>query len=85
MIVQRLRVLCRDIAKRLAELCLACCEKVQSAVGMLHNMDNASKIVRRSRTATRSSTRRRKTSVKSDGVTGFGIVCRTSAGAICSN
>lgn len=32
-------------AKRLAELCLACCEKVQSAVGMLHNMDNASKIV----------------------------------------
>lgn len=32
-------------AKRLAELCLACCEKVQAAVGMLHNMDNASKIV----------------------------------------
>ncbi|GAB3405121.1 DUF47 domain-containing protein [Massilia agilis] len=32
-------------AKRLAELCLACCEKVQSAVGMLHNMDNASRIV----------------------------------------
>jgi predicted phosphate transport protein (TIGR00153 family) len=32
-------------AKRLAELCLACCEKVQQAVGMLHNMDNAQKIV----------------------------------------
>jgi uncharacterized protein len=32
-------------AKRLAELCLACCEKVQAAVGMLHNMDNAPKIV----------------------------------------
>jgi hypothetical protein len=32
-------------AKRLAELCLACCEKVQAAVGMLHNMDNAQKIV----------------------------------------
>jgi predicted phosphate transport protein (TIGR00153 family) len=32
-------------AKRLAELCLACCEKVQAAVGMLHNMDNASKII----------------------------------------
>jgi uncharacterized protein len=32
-------------AKRLAELCLACCEKVQQAVGMLHNMDNAQKMV----------------------------------------
>jgi predicted phosphate transport protein (TIGR00153 family) len=32
-------------AKRLAELCLACCEKVQQAVGMLHDMDNAQKIV----------------------------------------
>jgi predicted phosphate transport protein (TIGR00153 family) len=32
-------------AKRLAELCLACCEKVQAAVGMLHNMDNAPKII----------------------------------------
>jgi predicted phosphate transport protein (TIGR00153 family) len=32
-------------AKRLAELCLGCCEKVQAAVGMLHNMDNAQKIV----------------------------------------
>jgi predicted phosphate transport protein (TIGR00153 family) len=32
-------------AKRLAELCLACCEKVQAAVGMLHNMDNAQKII----------------------------------------
>jgi predicted phosphate transport protein (TIGR00153 family) len=32
-------------AKRLAELCLACCEKVQQAVGMLHNMDNSHKIV----------------------------------------
>jgi predicted phosphate transport protein (TIGR00153 family) len=32
-------------AKRLAELCLACCEKVQGAVGMLHNMDNAQKII----------------------------------------
>jgi len=32
-------------AKRLAELCLGCCEKVQAAVGMLHNMDNAKKII----------------------------------------
>ena len=32
-------------AKRLAELCLACCLKVQEAVAMLHDMDNASKIV----------------------------------------
>ena len=32
-------------AKRLAELCLACCEKVQQAVGLLHNMDNSHKIV----------------------------------------
>ena len=32
-------------AKRLAELCLACCEKVQAAVAMLHNMDNSQKIV----------------------------------------
>lgn len=32
-------------AKRLAELSLGCCEKVQAAVGLLHNMDNAQKIV----------------------------------------
>jgi len=32
-------------AKRLAELCLACCEKVQQAVSLLHNMDNSRKIV----------------------------------------
>jgi predicted phosphate transport protein (TIGR00153 family) len=32
-------------AKRLAELCLSCCEKVQGAVGLLHNMDNSRKIV----------------------------------------
>jgi predicted phosphate transport protein (TIGR00153 family) len=32
-------------AKRLAELCLACCEKVQQAVGLLHDMGNAQKIV----------------------------------------
>jgi len=32
-------------AKRLAELSLACCEKVQAAVGLLHNMDNSHKIV----------------------------------------
>lgn len=32
-------------AKRLTELCLQCCLKVQEAVAMLHNMDNASKIV----------------------------------------
>ena len=32
-------------AKRLAELCLTCCEKVQQAVAMLHNMDNSQKIV----------------------------------------
>jgi predicted phosphate transport protein (TIGR00153 family) len=32
-------------AKRLAELCLACCQKVQQAVGMLHDMNNAQKMV----------------------------------------
>jgi predicted phosphate transport protein (TIGR00153 family) len=32
-------------AKRLAELVLACCEKVKEAVALLSNMDNASKIV----------------------------------------
>ncbi|MDY7578336.1 DUF47 domain-containing protein [Herbaspirillum sp. RTI4] len=32
-------------AKRLAELCLACAEKVQAAVMLLHNMDNAPKIL----------------------------------------
>ena len=32
-------------AKRLAELSLACCEKVQAAVALLHNMDNSPKIV----------------------------------------
>ncbi len=32
-------------AKRLAELCLACCEKVQAAVGMLHDMGNAKKVI----------------------------------------
>ena len=32
-------------AKRLAELCLSCCLKVQEAVGMLHDMGNAPKIV----------------------------------------
>ena len=32
-------------AKRLAELCLSCCEKVQQAVGLLHNMDNSRQIV----------------------------------------
>ena len=32
-------------AKRLAELCLACCERVQAAVALLHNMDNSHKIV----------------------------------------
>jgi uncharacterized protein len=32
-------------AKRLAELCLACTEKVREAVAMLHNMDNSQKIV----------------------------------------
>jgi predicted phosphate transport protein (TIGR00153 family) len=32
-------------AKRLAELCLACCEKVRACVGLLHNMDNASEIL----------------------------------------
>jgi hypothetical protein len=28
-------------AKRLAELCLSCAEKVRTAVGMLNNMDNS--------------------------------------------
>ena len=32
-------------AKRLAELCLACCEKVHACVSLLHNMDNASEIL----------------------------------------
>lgn len=32
-------------AKRLAELCLACCEKVRAAVGLLHNMNNAREIL----------------------------------------
>jgi predicted phosphate transport protein (TIGR00153 family) len=32
-------------AKRLAELCLACTEKVKEAVGLLHNMDNSSHIL----------------------------------------
>ncbi len=32
-------------AKRLAELCLACTEKVQAAVGLLHNMDNSRQIL----------------------------------------
>ena len=32
-------------AKRLAELCLACTEKVREAVALLHNMDNSQKIV----------------------------------------
>ena len=33
------------LGKRLAELCLACCQKVQQAVGLLHDMGNAQKIV----------------------------------------
>ena len=32
-------------AKRLAELCLACTERVRAAVGLLHNMENASQIL----------------------------------------
>ncbi|MCA1322571.1 DUF47 domain-containing protein [Herbaspirillum sp. alder98] len=32
-------------AKRLAELCLTCAEKVQAAVGLLHNMDNSRQIL----------------------------------------
>ena len=32
-------------AKRLAELCLGCAEKVKSAVGLLHNMDNSREIL----------------------------------------
>jgi uncharacterized protein Yka (UPF0111/DUF47 family) len=32
-------------AKRLAELCLGCAEKVKTAVGMLHNMDNSRDIL----------------------------------------
>lgn len=31
-------------SRRLAELCLACAEKVREAVGLLHNMDNSHKI-----------------------------------------
>lgn len=32
-------------AKRLAELCLTCTEKVKAAVGLLHNMDNSREIL----------------------------------------
>jgi uncharacterized protein Yka (UPF0111/DUF47 family) len=32
-------------AKRLAELCLACAEKVSAAVKLLHNMDNSHEIL----------------------------------------
>jgi predicted phosphate transport protein (TIGR00153 family) len=32
-------------AKRLAELCLACTEKVRAAVGLLHSMDNSKEIL----------------------------------------
>lgn len=32
-------------AKRLAELCLACTERVKTAVGLLHNMDNTAQIL----------------------------------------
>lgn len=32
-------------AKRLAELCLGCVEKVEAAVGLLHNMDNSRQIL----------------------------------------
>jgi predicted phosphate transport protein (TIGR00153 family) len=32
-------------AKRLAELCQACCEKVLAAVSLLHNMNNAREIL----------------------------------------
>ncbi|MGN6388280.1 MAG: DUF47 domain-containing protein [Burkholderiaceae bacterium] len=32
-------------AKRLAELCLACVEKVRAAVGLLHDMDNSDDIL----------------------------------------
>lgn len=32
-------------AKRLAELCLACTEKVKIAVGLLHSMDNSAQIL----------------------------------------
>ncbi|HJV82155.1 MULTISPECIES: DUF47 domain-containing protein [Oxalobacteraceae] len=32
-------------AKRLAELCLACTEKMKTAVGLLHSMDNAHQIL----------------------------------------
>lgn len=32
-------------AKRLAELCLACTEKMKAAVGLLHNMDNSRQIL----------------------------------------
>lgn len=32
-------------AKRLAELCLTCTEKVKTSVGLLHNMDNSTQIL----------------------------------------
>ena len=32
-------------AKKLADICVACCEKVKAAVGLLSNMDNATEIM----------------------------------------
>ncbi len=33
-------------ARRLADICVSCCERVKTAVGLLSNMDNASAILR---------------------------------------
>jgi hypothetical protein len=35
-----------DEAKRLAEICVACAEKVKAAVELLHNMGNADRIMK---------------------------------------
>src|SRR5580765_1932589 len=35
-----------DAARKLAEICVSCSEKVKAAVGMLSNMDNAQAILR---------------------------------------
>ena len=35
-----------DAARKLAEICVSCCERVKTAVGMLSNMDNAKAILK---------------------------------------
>jgi len=44
MFLYDVRVLTAE-ARKLAEICVACCEKVKAAVGLLSNMDNAAQIM----------------------------------------